>query len=230
MGKSDIKKIKNIINQTRSSLKWKIIEYKISDYDAYTILSNNHMKTHEIYYPKIKYEIEAQHLITYLHELCHATLAEKVHNLFASGAFMPGSTSSNLSVVEVPYKIAVDWFADSLLHKLSPNHFKESLSQDLMASNLVMNQNAEKFWANINPYGTALVYAESKKWLKAEIVTNGVLEKIIDVFISVDPEKPTLNALELLINRLLAIQTSVQVKVIYHEEYESELFEIINLH
>lgn len=69
-------------------------------------------------------------------------------------------------------------------------------------------------------YGAALVIAQGIRYCKADIKTGGVLKQAVDAFLSVPPEKPTVQKLETLINKLLAVLYPLRLRRIHDGEMD----------
>ena len=226
MGKSDLKKLKNLINRTRSSLKWKITDHEISDCYTFTILSNFQLKTHDIYYPDKLYHVELTDLLDYLHELCHATLAEQVHHQFGTSAFIPGTPDDVIHKIANQCKSAQDWFADALLYKIVPDLFIKQLELDLsiISEGVDVYKNKKDNW--INKYSLSLLHALAIKFIGSPITNVGTYKFITELFLFVNPTNPSKASLMQLINTLLSLETDYKLNLVYYNECKTELYEV----
>lgn len=226
MNKSDIKKMKNLIATTQSGLSWEVNKIPTSDFHHYAIFSDPQSKIHNIHVPIKQYPSESNDLMAYLHELCHATLAETVNPQFASTFFHPETDADLILAITPQFQVAKEWFVDAHLNKICPNLFRKEIQVDLSNILEALKHNKPENFAFSNRYIVGLLFAEASKWLHAPIATDGIYSRIIDALLDVDPNNPTLSALEFLTNKLLALETNLQLNAVYFDTHKTELFTI----
>ncbi|QXE85561.1 hypothetical protein KP003_14365 [Geomonas nitrogeniifigens] len=227
MLKVDIKRLKSIINKTRSSLKWRVVEYKNTDAYCFSIFSDSTSKIHNIYYPDQLFQKTEQNLVGFLHELCHAYLAETVHPQFGGIFFWPETSESIIDNVKHVFLTAQDWFVDGMVAKLCGTAFKQILSDDcdmLHKLNERMSNNDKEF-----EYGSALIFAQYAKYLNSDMAIDDSRLKAVKILLSIDPQKISLAKLELLTAQLLGIENTYACKAEFNTEVGFELFRVSRL-
>ena len=175
--------MKKIINKYRQNLNWSIIDIQGSNF--YQIVSDDLRKEHHLYHPPVARKIE------YLHELCHAKLAEDNCVLFSTSYFSPDSV--NVGGCAVFFNIATDWFVDYELHKICPEESKKSI-REMMAHISHVN----------DPVISGFTSAQVKKYLGEHFSSYGVGNKVREILLDINPEAETSN-LETLIRRLISL-------------------------
>lgn len=209
------------IDKLRSELAWEIINV-VDDEDITNGLKPNwpscrsipEEKAHYIYIPKEDTEFED----SLLHELCHATLSEKVHPFFGGPLVAVNENCPLVTEVVVQISSAVaDWYVENMIANLCPNEVKKYFRKYIICPDKVIQL---LDWDEKLPPGRVLTDAYrlllAFKYLDYEkqVKLPERWEKVIKVFNNA-PEKPSLKALRKITNEFLALFfPPYQVKVI----------------
>ena len=205
------KVIRKAIKKLRTSLKWRVLEKCTSD-STFHISSNHCKKEHVIYIPSGSHQAGSLRPIEYLHELCHAKLAETVHPQFSSQAFKRGTPDEQIRQMAIACRVASDWFADEPLFSLVPEEFKAEVREhfDLIVKTLSQSPAEEPFLV----FSAGLIIAQAIRYLGQKVEARGDLGRIVDALLGTDPAKPTIQTLEDLLNRLLETYCGYQVRLV----------------
>jgi hypothetical protein len=180
-------------------------------------------KYHEVVYPKgvsIEKLDSNRKLLNYLHELIHAYYSETIHPLFGGFDFDYDYPGEVVAVVSEAYRVACDWFIWDKVVELVPEAGREEI--DVAFEDYMNNYNPEIHVRYEQVYVFGLVLALACKYLELPLRDESdqdddaegedVIVKLAEVFISIEPAEPTIEKLEELINRLLALGYSYRVK------------------
>lgn len=190
----DTMNIKNKITEITKSLGWKIV-HKSGDRDI-EITSDPWTKTHTI---KIPTSGEDWRDIEYLHELAHAVLAER-HHLLSTAYFARGSDRVDYEALRNSIRSASDWFADDLLMQWVPDEEKSEIREHANYVRAYAGHEQEIIYAG------GLFIAQAVHYLGDKVHTiPHRYRPVVDIFLSIDPSKPTVQAKRNLINQLAVL-------------------------
>ena len=202
--------VKRAIKKLRASLKWRVRE-EPGPPDTFHIVTDPHRQEHIIYSPAGTPQNPLRP-IEYLHELCHAKLAETVHPQFSGQKFKRGTPYEQIRQMALACRIANDWFADELLFALVPNEFKAEVQEhfDLITQALSQSPAGGLFLV----LSASLIIAQAIRYLGQKVEARGDLGRVVDALLATDPAKPSVQALEALLNRLLETYCRYQVRLV----------------
>jgi len=215
--------MKKVIENIRSQLKWKVQEQQgVSP--EFRIDSNPQRKEHIIYWPAPNSKAGPPRKIELLHELIHAQLAEQVHFQFSGNYFARESSDKHIHTVAWACRAATDWFVDAKLMELVPNQERAEIEEHF---NLVcrMFQVGSQQGNIFLLLSGGLIIAQAIKYLGVRVQIDGKLKHVVDAFLSTSPENPSVQTLEKLINKLLAVYTDLRVQLVIDSGLE--VWEII---
>ncbi|MBN1892321.1 MAG: hypothetical protein JW780_06020 [Clostridiales bacterium] len=181
------------------SLTWRVeITHHAGDCE---ILSYPETKTHKITLPEEGHPNQPRP-IEYVHELCHAKLAETVHPLFSGIYFKEGTNPEFVEFYTPLFRTANDWFTDGLLMTLCPDEELQEINEhtELILTHFNKMQSGNLF----ELFSAAFIFAQFVHYTKQPLNTGGMLLNTIDAFLSFDPSKPSIQSLEILLNSLFA--------------------------
>jgi len=204
------KVVRKAIKKLRASLKWRVLWNYGSD-STFHIVSDQFAKEHIIYIPSGSSDNPLR-LIEYLHELCHAKLAETVHPQFSAQLFKRGTPDEHIEQMAMACRVASDWFADELLYSLAPEELKAEVAEhlELIARALSQSFAGQPFLV----YSAGLIIAQAIRYLGQKVEARGDLAHIVDALLATDPARPTIQALENLLNGLLGTYCGYQVRLV----------------
>jgi hypothetical protein len=207
------KKLKNLINRTRSALRWRVIE-QVHNKNSIEITTDREKQTHTIFTPANPSPQNPLRDIEYLHELAHATLCETIHPVFSTHYFAIGTRDDDIRALTPIIRAASDWFADEWLMETCPELERAEIEEhyDLIIASL---QRATGPVSAELLYGSSLMIAQGIKYLGKPNNTGGQLNEVVAAFLSVRPDKPTVAKFENLINRLAAPYCPLRVRQIH---------------
>lgn len=110
-------KMKRTIRQMKDKLQWQVVETTNTS-DVLEIISNPDTRVHHIYLPPADRDLRE---IEYLHELCHAYLAETVSPVFGGILVSPRILQLpkyEQECITAAVRVASDWYVDDVLYKL----------------------------------------------------------------------------------------------------------------
>lgn len=189
--------IEKKIKQVLENLTWRV-EHERGDRDL-EITSDPWSRTH---YIKIPVSGPAWRSIEYLHELAHATLAER-HHLISTAYFISGTQKADIQALTNPIRCASDWFADDLLMKWTPEEESAEIHEHADYG-FQFSKEAETDEFARMVLGQSL--AQAVKYLGAKIKTiPRIYRPTVDVLLSVDPSLPTVQNKRKLINVLASL-------------------------
>ncbi len=114
--KKDKRKVLKLIQEKKAALTWEVVTEEMPGLDTLYILSLPEQRRHIIRIPSVSGQWRD---IELLHELAHATLAER-NVLLATAYFEQGTPQSHLDILTPVFRCASDWLADDLLWKWYP--------------------------------------------------------------------------------------------------------------
>ena len=200
--------IQNIIREVEASLKWSVV--KVPSGWQYEIISSPTRKMHHILCPTI-----SPRPIEYLHELAHASLAER-HHLFSTAYLHPEITPEEYKVVMYPFRAASDWYADHLLMVWCPNEEKTEIEKHIGYVNHLAQEKTAIDAQRL--YIGALMHAQGVKYCRHnERRVPAVFKPVTQTILAVDPGKPTLKHKQDLVNSLLAHTSQLRIRLAQHE-------------
>lgn len=198
------KKIKNLVKKAKAELNWLVLELP-QDKGPVRIVSDPDAKVHRIFLPPEAAEADPTQELLYLHELGHATLCERVHPFFGTMFPITGVEERLVPAVSPLINAAGDWFVGQWQTEFCPELALAELKKEFdTTSEQLSNQQTssvevDKFFV------AALIIAQSLKYLKVQNNSAGFLDKVVQAFLDVPPENPTVQKLEQLINKFLAL-------------------------
>lgn len=199
--------IKNKIDEITATLKWQVLH--VQGTRDLEITSDPWEQTHTIHVPQ---EGADWRDIEYLHELAHATLAEK-HHLLSTGWFSRSAKKSDYEQLTNPIRVASDWFADDLLVQWCPDGEKAEIREHAGYAVAYQEHDIDML------FGGGLAIAQAVQYLGNKIHTiPRRYRKIVDVLLAVDPSRPSVAAKCNLINALAALTCPLRVALTNEEE------------
>jgi hypothetical protein len=191
------------IAEITACLTWPIV-YEQGDRDL-EITCDPWSRTHTIRMPTAGADWRD---IEYLHELAHATLAER-HHLLETAYFARGWDRQDLEALTNPVRVASDWFADDLLMQWVP----EAESAEILEHAGYGRQYAADAEADpMTKYGLGLAMAQAVKYLGESLRdVPSVYRPVVDILLATDPSKPSIEAKRKLINQLAALTCRYRV-------------------
>jgi len=189
--------IKNKITEKTSQLAWRV-EHEKGDRDL-EIISDPWSKIHTIKIPTSGADWRD---IEYLHELAHATLAER-HHLLSTAYFSQGYDHVDIEALANPIRCASDWFADHLLMQWVPEEEGAEIREHALMAIDVAGLATDDFMVR---YSLGLCSAQSVKYLGYCIQSvSAIYRPVVDILLSTDPSKPTVQTKRNLINKLASL-------------------------
>lgn len=204
--------IKSKITEITARLIWRV-EHERGDRDL-EITSDPWSRTH---YIKIPIAGPDWRDIEYLHELAHATLAEK-HHLLSTAYFIRGTPPEDYEPLRNPVRIASDWYADHLLMQWAPEEEESEIREH---ADYGYRFAAEAETDIKTRYILGICIAQAVKYLGDNL--NGVphiYRPIIDILLAVDPGKPDVKAKRTLINQLAALTCPQRVHLTREDGFD----------
>lgn len=152
--------------------------------------------------------------IEYLHELAHATLAER-HHLLATAWFARAAVREDYEPLTNAIRVASDWFADDLLMQWCPDEESAEIREHADYACSYMEHDI------IMQYGGGLALAQAVHYLGDKIHTvPRRYRPIADALLAIDPGTPSVAAKCNLINALAAITTNKRVALTNEEGHD----------
>ena len=196
------KKIKNLVKKARTELTWQVRDVR-QDEGLVRIISNPKEKTHLIFLPPENAETDPRLELLYLHELGHALLCERVHPFFGTVYPITGLDERLGPAVSPVLNAAGDWFVGQWQTEFCPELSLSELQKEFDATIDLLNKEQTPSYDKF--FIAALIIAQSIKYLKMPDNCAGFLEKTVQLFLEVPPENPSVQKLELLINKFLEL-------------------------
>jgi hypothetical protein len=161
--------------------------------------------------------------LDYLHELGHATYCEKVHPVFAANfLFAPYENKQQFLPVIPALNAACDWFIGHWQIKTFPKVTREQLKETIPVAEDVLSAHQLPPLEVI--LDASMIIAQAIYYLDEPINCGGALKLAVDAFLSIPPDKPSLENCVLLINRLLATYSGQQVR--FNDAGDSSTWEV----
>ena len=208
-----MKKIDQAIHDIRARLAWPVRE-ETGESPEFQIVSYPERREHVISWPRPDAPAGPPRQIEMLHELVHALLAEQVHHEFSGHLFKRGTSDDDIRIVSWACRAAADWFVDGQLMSLVPEEEKAEIEEHF---GLV----ARVFTSGRAPHGdvffllsAGLMIAQAVKFLGTKVETGGSLAGVVQAFLEIPPEHPTIESLLSLMNRLLAVYCNRRVRLV----------------
>ncbi|MEI7638152.1 MAG: hypothetical protein WCJ37_12665 [Syntrophus sp. (in: bacteria)] len=152
--------------------------------------------------------------IEYLHELAHATLAER-HHLLSTGWFARSVDQASCSPLTNPIRIASDWFADYLLMQWCPD---EEAAEIREHAGYAMNYQGHDMDMI---FGGGLFLSQAVHYLGNKLHTvPRRYRPVADILISVDPGKPSVQSKCNLINQLATLTCRQRVHLTQEDDMD----------
>lgn len=206
--------MQKLIAEIAVRLTWEV-KHELGERDL-EIVSDPWSKTHTIKIPAAGADWRE---IEYLHELAHATLAEK-HHLFSTAYFKIGTPPKKYLPLKNPVRVASDWYADDLLMKWAPEAEAAEIREHADYAMAATSHDPDII------YGGGLCIAQAVHYLRQKIHTVPRRYRgIVDILLSFDPGKPSVSAKEKLINHLAALTTNSRVR--FTKDDGMDVWEII---
>jgi len=169
------------------------------------------MYIHEIYWPQLGLYNDPKWICyDYLHELTHAYLCEKVHPLFSTSHFVPNAVDLIKELGDsfvFIFMSAQDWFVNAKLDELQPALHRKCMSNVDIEIALKEIANATHDTLNATLYGVGDVIARLYHYFNKEVIVgDDNINFIVKAYKSVNPNQPTLENLQILINKLLVVR------------------------
>lgn len=224
MGLKQQKSVKQAIKFLKRQLAWPVRNDSSSD-STFHITSVPHRREHIIYWPK-EGAAGPPRPIEYLHELCHAYLAEKVHPQFSAQYFKQGTPDGILRGMSPVCKAASDWFTDELVYSLRPQEFLAEVKEHICYAVLMLKDPPPHSRAFVT-FSGGLIIAQCQRYLNQALPTGSLVDDIVQAFLSVEPTEPHVDKLVELLNRLLRLCSGWQVRLI--EDGGLEVWEVVTI-
>ncbi|HEY5974227.1 MAG TPA: hypothetical protein VIU41_05745 [Geobacteraceae bacterium] len=202
--------LRHIAAEVRDSLTWPITE-KTHEINEVRLVSYPYKMTHTLVVPEGGVSDET--LLPYLRELGRAVLCETVHPVFAGVHFLSNHAQKRFLMPVVPaLTAACDLFASQWLLDRCQTEARQALEEQLAQVEEAMKDEeppTTEFFLYM-----AMVVALAINTLGEPIDCGGPLDAAVDAFLAVLPDQPSAEACLDLVNRLLALYSDQQVRVI----------------
>ncbi len=175
--------IRELIRQTKANLQWPLRVHRGGD--GLEVFSDPEHRVHTLYYP----ERGSTTLIEVLRNLGHATLAERVHQVFGGAVFEP--IEEHRQTLAAVFQASSQWFAEGWLMAVLPKEAQLDLVMRLSRP----EDQPDRF-------RMALLVAEGIHYLGRDLRRGD--QGLVEAFLAVTPEQPSLDAYMRLANLLLA--------------------------
>jgi hypothetical protein len=196
------KKLRNLVKKAKDELSWGVLEEEQAA-GPLRVFSDPVTRVHTIFLPSAVPEEGPALELTYLHELGHALMCERVHPFFSSGFPIIGLEERLAPAISPILNAASDWFVGHWMMEFSPEVAIDELKNEYEATSDMMERgetpSVDKFFVAV------LIIAQSIKYLKVSVECSGFLDAAVKAFLAVPPEKPSVGKLEELFNRLLSL-------------------------
>lgn len=193
-----------VIRALRGGLTWTVEERPGT---GFAVSSDPAAKRHLIDWPQDAFSRAADlgfftqdHYFGYIHELCHALLAENVHPLFSSPRFLSGTEPELIDRAMPALGAALDWFAEWEVFRRCPARKGRQVALRLgLAREMALLGAAA---AEPAPH-EALLLAQGLLYLGVEPFPGARAEGLARIMARVPPGRPRLPVLAALADRLL---------------------------
>jgi hypothetical protein len=196
------KKLKNLVKKAKDELSWAVLEVDQPS-GPLRIFSDPVEKMHTIFISAAPPEDGQILELLYLHELGHALICERVHPFFSGGFPINGLEQRFVPAVTPLLNTAGDWFVGHWMTEFCREVAIAELEKEYGATAEMMAKgetpSVDKFFVAV------LIIAQSIKYLKVQVECSGFLDKAVQAFLAIPPEKPTIGKFEELVNSLLAL-------------------------
>ena len=203
--------IKAKINEVLAALTWRV-EHEKGARDL-EITSDPWSRTHTIKMPTAGPDWRD---IEYLHELAHATLAER-HHLLSTAYFERGIAQSGIDPLINPIRTASDWFADDLLMQWCPH---EEAAEIREHAGYILDNLAGFALQGEVLYGGGLFLAQQVHYRGVSLclyqnrdALSWQFRRVVDILLDFDPSRPTVAEKRNLINRLAGLTCKMRVHI-----------------
>ena len=197
------KKIKKLIKKTRHRIQWPVTEVRSTD-NVLRITSDHRQQTHTIYLPDTDVRP-----IEWLHEYGHATLCETVNPMFSTQYFLRGVGQDIINEITPAAQAASDWFIDQWLFEILPEEsvveIRHHLRMVMQALQTEDTGTPELFTM------AALMIAQGQRYCAIKTPTAGNLQNGVNAILQVNPARPSVEALQQVVNGLLACWSHLRV-------------------
>ena len=194
----------HLIEEKKSALTWQV-SHEMGARDL-EITSDPWSRTHTIKMPMSGADWRP---IEYLHELAHATLAER-HHLLSTAFFARGYSQSDINQLINPIRCASDWLADHLLMQWCPEEEKAEI-----------REHADMVRQLADPPDNGLLYmgglmlSQSEAYLgKQREKAPRPYRKVIFTLMEEFPPGFAVRVKQRLINRLASLTTNLSVSIV----------------
>jgi hypothetical protein len=209
------KSMKRLIIKVRNDLDWPILE-RSSEAPIIRIISDHRNRSHFIFMPDKLHNKSSD--MDYLHELGHAALCEKIHPVFATNGQFPELENKRQFLPLLPaLSAAGDWFVCHWQQELIPEELRKQIKDNMPVVEEVLGM------PNLPPVevilDASLIIAQAIHYLDEPIDCDGVLKIIVDAFLSIPPEHPSVENCTLLVNRLMAAYTDQRARLIPDQDF-----------
>ena len=196
------KKLKNLVKKAKDELTWGVLEEDLPSVPLH-IFSDSRIRVHTIFLPLGTPDECSDQDLHYLHELGHALLCERVHPFFSNCFPISGLDEKLLPAVSPVLNAAGDWFVGHWMMEFCRDAAIAELKKEYEATAEMMAKgdppDVDKFFVAV------LIIAQAIKYLDMRVECTGFLDAAVQSFLAVTPEKPTVQKIEELINRLLSL-------------------------
>jgi hypothetical protein len=196
------KKLKNLVKKAKDELTWAVLEVPQPN-GPIRIFSDPVERTHTIFISASPPGDGQSPELLYLHELGHALLCESVHPFFSGGFPLTGLEQRFVPAVTPLLNTAGDWFVGHWMTEFCREVAIAELEKEYGATAEMMDKgetpDVDRFFVAV------LIIAQSMKYLKVRVECSGFLDKAVQAFLAIPPEKPTVGKFEELVNSLLGL-------------------------
>jgi len=200
--------IKKLIKKYKHALQWDVKIITGDNIKTLEIKTDKENHVHNIYLPKNDVRD-----IEMLHEIGHAFLCENVHPLFST-AYIVGADKQAMNDIIPTFRACDDWFVDQWLFEIAKNEEKKEIEESFrLISSALKSGNLD----NEILIGCSFIIAQAVKYLNVKAVFPENVKKIVDAFLSVNPEKPTIKKLETLVSRVLETFSPYRLELSGHD-------------
>jgi len=207
------KSAQSVLKKVFNDLEWPILESP-TDMHMIRILSDQKHKSHFKYVPAKENDKTSD--LDHLHELGHATFCEKVHPIFATNSQFPALSSKKKYLQMLPaLSTASDWFVCHWQQELMPAEMQAVVRDSLPVVEEILGK--EELPPIEIILDASLLIAQAKRYLNEPIECGGPLKQLVDAFLSVPPESPSAENLELLVNKLMAAYSEQRALLVAEE-------------
>ncbi|HRR40077.1 MAG TPA: hypothetical protein P5244_02475 [Syntrophales bacterium] len=197
--------LQGIIEKAAGTLQWELHHEVVKGAKTCRITSDPHGRRHIIH---LSDHPDATRPMDYLHELAHASLAER-HYLLATAYFTRGTPTKYCDMIADAVLVAADWLADYLLFGWCPNDLKNEISIHIDMATEITDRKVQYIF-----YG-GLIYAEAVLYLhmrRHDVPRR--YRSVANTLLSHSPACPTINGLCNLINDLAGLTCSKRIKLV----------------